>query len=80
MRIFFVEQGRTRVYGEAYSMYVAAGNPRRTQFNGKKTIYGRTLICVPNDLGIKLYRLDIIFDADSFVGAVDSFDIFFYKA
>ena len=48
MRIFCVVQGRTRVYGEAYSVYVAAGtyegqspsaHPRRTPYNAKKTIY-----------------------------------------
>jgi hypothetical protein len=37
---FFVEQGRTRVYGEAYSTYVAAGKPRRTPLGGKRAIYG----------------------------------------
>ncbi len=43
MSNFFVEQGRTRVCGEAYSMYVAAGNPRRTPSGGKRAIYGWTL-------------------------------------
>jgi len=43
MWIFFAGQGRTRVCGEAYFMYAAAGNPRRTQSSGKKTIYGWTL-------------------------------------
>jgi len=43
MRIFFVEQGRTRVSGEAYFCTPQPDNPRRTQLNGKKTIYGRTL-------------------------------------
>jgi hypothetical protein len=44
MRIFFVEQGRTRVCGETYFLYVAAGNPRRTQPGGEKTIYGWKLV------------------------------------
>jgi hypothetical protein len=44
MRIFFAGQGRTRVFGEAYTKYAAAGNPRRTMFGGKKAIYGWTLI------------------------------------
>jgi hypothetical protein len=43
MRIFFDGQGRTRVFGEAYRKYAAAGNPRRTKSRGKKTIYGWTL-------------------------------------
>jgi hypothetical protein len=43
MRFFFAGQGRTRVCGEAYFMYAAAGNPRRTQSSEKKTIYGWTL-------------------------------------
>ncbi len=55
MRIFCVGQGRTRVCGEAYSVYVATGNPRRTRYNAKKTIYGWTLT-QPNawiDISIK---------------------------
>jgi len=40
MRIFFAGRGRTRVFGEAYMKYSAAGNPRRTKLNGEKTIYG----------------------------------------
>jgi hypothetical protein len=43
MRIFFDGQGRTRVFGEAYRKYAAAGHPRRTKSRGKKTIYGWTL-------------------------------------
>ena len=43
MWIFFVGQGRTRIYVEAYSMYVAPENPRRTLPSGKKTIYRWTL-------------------------------------
>ncbi len=50
MRIFCVGQGRTRVCGEAYSVYVAAGNPRRTPYNAKKTIYGWTLVCERREL------------------------------
>jgi hypothetical protein len=44
MRIFSVGQGRTRICGETYLLYVAAGNPRRTPPSGKKTIYGWKLI------------------------------------
>jgi hypothetical protein len=40
MSIFFSEQGRTRVYAEAYFSYVAGENPRRTPLRGKKAIYG----------------------------------------
>jgi len=43
MSHFFVEQGRTRVFGEAYLLYAAAGNPRRTPLSGKRAIYGWTL-------------------------------------
>jgi hypothetical protein len=34
------EQGRTRVYVEAYFSYVAGENPRRTPLRGKRAIYG----------------------------------------
>ncbi len=40
MSDFFVEQGRTRVFGEAYFLYAAAGKPRRTPLSGKIAIYG----------------------------------------
>jgi hypothetical protein len=40
MSNFFDEQGRTRVYGEAYMMYVAAQKPRRTPLRRKRAIYG----------------------------------------
>jgi hypothetical protein len=40
MRAFFDEQGRTRVFVEAYTEYAADGNPRRTPLIGKRTIYG----------------------------------------
>ena len=43
MKIFFVGQGRTRVLGEAYTKYAAAGNKRRTKSSGKKIIYGWTI-------------------------------------
>ncbi len=39
MRDFFREQGRTRVFAEAYSLYVAGRDPRRTQLRGKRPIY-----------------------------------------
>ena len=37
---------RTGVFGEAYLLYAAAGNLRRTLFGGKMAIYERTLIDV----------------------------------
>lgn len=43
MSNFFGEQGRTRVFGETYSTYVAAGKPRRTPPGGKRAIYGWAL-------------------------------------
>jgi hypothetical protein len=36
MSNFFVEQGRTRFFGEAYSMYVTAGKQRRTPLGEKR--------------------------------------------
>jgi hypothetical protein len=44
MSSFFDEQGRTRVFVEAYTLYSADGNPRRTLLIGKGAIYGWTLI------------------------------------
>jgi hypothetical protein len=38
MRDFFVEQGRTRMYEEAYLEYVDDVDPRRTQLSGKRSI------------------------------------------
>jgi len=40
MSNFCPDQGRTRVFGEAYFLYAAAGNPRRTQVRAKRAIYG----------------------------------------
>jgi hypothetical protein len=40
MRNFSAEQGRTRVFVEAYRSYSANGNPRRTPLIGKRAIYG----------------------------------------
>jgi hypothetical protein len=40
MRNFSDEQGRTRVFVEAYRWYSADGNPRRTPLIGKRAIYG----------------------------------------
>ena len=40
MSNFFDEQGRTRVYDEAYFSYVEDVNPRRTQRIGKRAISG----------------------------------------
>jgi hypothetical protein len=40
MRNFFDEQGRTRVYDEAYSKYVEELSPRRTPLIGKRAISG----------------------------------------
>jgi len=44
MRDFFDEQGRTRVFVEAYRTYVADGKPRRTLLIGKRAIYGWKLV------------------------------------
>jgi hypothetical protein len=44
MRNFFDEQGRTRVFVEAYRWYSAGANPRRTPLIGKRAIYGWKLI------------------------------------
>jgi hypothetical protein len=38
------EQGRTRVFVEAYRWYSADGNPRRTPLIGKRAIYGWKLV------------------------------------
>jgi len=46
MSSFFSEQGRTRVYAETYSSYVAGKNPRRTQLRGKRAISGWKLASV----------------------------------
>ena len=43
MSDFFVEQGRTRVFGEAYFLYAATGKLRRTKLSGKIAIYGWSL-------------------------------------
>ncbi len=43
MSNFGPDQGRTRVYGEAYFLYAVAENPRRTPSRAKKVIYGWTL-------------------------------------
>jgi len=40
MSNFCSDQDRTRVFGEAYFLYAAAGNPRRTQIRAKRAIYG----------------------------------------
>ena len=40
MSNFFDEQGRTRVYDEAYQSYVEEVNLRRTQLIGKRAISG----------------------------------------
>jgi len=43
MRVFFDEQGRTRVFVEAYTEYAADGNPRESASGGligKRAIYG----------------------------------------
>jgi len=37
MRNFCCEQGRTRVFVEAYKGYAADGNPRRTPLTGEIT-------------------------------------------
>jgi hypothetical protein len=44
MRNFFDEQGRTRVFVEAYTKYAADENLRRTQLIGKRAISGWKLL------------------------------------
>jgi hypothetical protein len=46
MSNFFDEQGRTRVYDEAYRFYVEEINPRRTRLIGKRAISGWKLVIV----------------------------------
>jgi len=53
MSNFYPDQGRTRVFGEAYSLYAAAGNPRRTQIRAKRAIYGWKIF---NPLNLHLNR------------------------
>ena len=48
MSNFCSDQGRTRVFGEAYFLYAAAGNPRRTQIRAKRAIYGWKLDVEPD--------------------------------
>ena len=43
MSNFCSDQGRTRVYGEAYFLYAVAENLRRTPSRAKKAIYGWAL-------------------------------------
>ncbi|HEA67705.1 MAG TPA: hypothetical protein ENI07_12905 [Desulfobacterales bacterium] len=43
MSNFCPDQGRTRICGEAYVLYAATKNPRRTPSRAKKVIYGWTL-------------------------------------
>ena len=53
MSNFFDEQGRTRVYDEAYDSYVEKVNPRRTQRIGKRAISGWKLISTAPDRNAK---------------------------
>ena len=46
---FSSEQGRTRVFTEAYMRYVAGGNPRRTLLRWKRAICGWTLVSAVAD-------------------------------
>jgi hypothetical protein len=47
MRSFSDEQGRTRVFVEAYRSFSADGNPRRTPLIVKRAIYGWKLVRRP---------------------------------
>jgi hypothetical protein len=62
MSSFFDEQGRTRVYGEAYMMYVSAENLRRTPLRGKRAIYGWTLdstkLMLPQRIHVSKFKPD----------------------
>jgi uncharacterized protein YbaR (Trm112 family) len=61
MKIFFAGQDRTRVLGEAYTKYAAAGNPRRTKSSGKKTILDGQLVTVKEDImALSKELLDIL--------------------
>jgi len=62
MSNFCSDQGRTRVFGEAYSLYAAAGNPRRTQIRAKRAIYGWKLI--KGKLRGFLYEIDVTFNRE----------------
>jgi hypothetical protein len=44
MNNFCLDQGRTWVFGEATSLYAAAGNSWRTQIRVKRAIYGWKLL------------------------------------
>jgi len=52
MSNFCLDQGHTRVFGEAYFLYAAAGNPRRTQIRTKRAIYGWKLIKTAKEVSI----------------------------
>ena len=48
MSNFFEEQGRTRVYDEAYWRYVEEVNPRRTPLTGKRAIAEKAPLGAPD--------------------------------
>jgi phosphoribosyl-AMP cyclohydrolase len=59
MRCFCSDQGLTRVFGEAYFLYAAAGNPRRTQIRPKRAIYGWKIAnCNLNERDITMIELN----------------------
>ncbi len=59
MSNFCSDQGRTRVFGEAYFLYAAAGNPRRTQIRAKRAIYGWKLDVEPDIQNISVLNFII---------------------
>jgi len=59
MSSFCSDQGRTRVFGEAYFLYAAAGNPRRTQIRAKRAIYGWKLDVEPDIQNISVLNFII---------------------
>jgi len=59
MSIFFDDQGRTRVFAEAYIWYVAGGNQRRTQFIGKRAISGWTWLSFRSQTKSSVNKKDI---------------------
>ena len=67
MRIFFAGQGRTKVCGEAYWSYAAAGNLRRTPASGKKAIYGWTLFSSQAELTDNLNKGIYLIAANGFL-------------
>jgi len=77
MRNFSDEQGRTRVFVEAYRWYSADGNPRRTPLIGKRAIYGWKLT---KSMASELVRLsDYTIEAPGNEDGLRNFNLVFSK-